>query len=115
MLVERLRSGEEVILRKSETSMGAGPFEEPRGTFSDDELTELALEADPNALLEPDAVAWHGSFGLQSGLLPEWYMPTPRSSRQGPWPRAVVIALIAGFLLINAFGLCITSGFISWA
>lgn len=83
--------------------------------LSDDELTALALAADPTAPLDPDAVAWNGAMLHQPGLLPDWYMPTPASSRPGRWPRAVVVGLVAGFLLINAFGLCITSGFISVA
>jgi hypothetical protein len=81
--------------------------------LSDDELSALALAADPAAPLDPDAVAWNGAMLHRPGLLPDWYMPTPASGRPGRWPRAVVLGLVAGFLLINAFGLCVTSGFIS--
>jgi hypothetical protein len=81
--------------------------------LSDDELAALALAADPSAPLDSDAVAWNGAFLHRPGLLPDWYMPTPASARPGRWPRAVVVGLVAGFLLINAFGLCVTSGFIS--
>jgi hypothetical protein len=83
--------------------------------FSDEELTELALAADPHAPLDGDAVAWDGAVLHQPGLLPDWYMPTPASARRGRLPRAVVIGLVVGFLVINAFGLCITSGFITFA
>ncbi len=90
-------------------------FESPAGSgpFTDEELTALALAADPRAPLDPAAIAWDGAVLHQRGLLPDWYMPTP-VARRGLLPRAVVIALVAGFLMINAFGLCITSGFISF-
>ena len=81
--------------------------------ITDEELTLLALAADPHAPLDPDAAAWDGAVLHQRGLLPDWYMPTP-AARRGPLPRAVVIVLVAGFLVINAFGLCVTSGFISF-
>ena len=83
--------------------------------ISDDELTALALAADPAAPLDEDAVAWNGTMMHRSGLLPDWYMPTPAAMRTGRLPRALVITLIVGFVAINAFGLCITSGFISVA
>lgn len=81
--------------------------------ISDEELTALALAADPRAPLNPDAVAWDGAILHQPGLLPDWYMPTPAGARVGRWPRSVVIGLTVGFLMINAAGLCVTSGFIS--
>jgi hypothetical protein len=83
--------------------------------ISDQELTALALAADPSVPLDRDAVAWDGAILHQPGLLPDWYMPTPAGSRDGRWPRSVVIGLTVGFLMINAAGLCITSGFISLA
>ena len=81
--------------------------------FTDGELTALALGAYPPTALDPGAVAWDGAVLHQPGLLPDWYMPTP-VARRGLLPRAVVITLVTGFLMINAFGLCITSGFISF-
>jgi hypothetical protein len=42
-------------------------------------------------------------------------MPSPSYQLRGRWTRAVVITLIVGFLVIDAFGLCITSGFLSFA
>ena len=83
--------------------------------IGDDELAALALSADPNAPIEPDAVPWDGLMLHRSGLLPDWYMPTPAALRSGRLPRVLVITLIVGFVAINAFGLCITSGFISVA
>ena len=90
-------------------------LERSGGVISDEELTELALAADPNAPLDPDARPWSPSVGSSPQLLPDWYMPTPRTVRGGSWPGAVVAFIIVGFLVIDACGLCITSGFLSWA
>jgi hypothetical protein len=83
--------------------------------ISDEELEAMALAADPKAPLDPDAVPWTPAAGLSPELLPDWYMPTPRTARFGSWPGAVVALLIVGFLVIDACGLCITSGFLSVA
>lgn len=91
------------------------PLDSSVASFSDDELTALALAADPNAVLDPNAVAWSGIGFEPPGLLPNWYMPVPSYQLRGRLSRAVVITLIAGFLVIDAFGLCITSGFLSFA
>lgn len=88
----------------------------PEGVVSDDELTRLALAADPAAPLDPDATAWTPELdgGLQ--LLPAWYMPLPRTRAAGRrWPATLAAVVVVGFLLIDACGLCITSGFLSWA
>jgi hypothetical protein len=84
------------------------------GPISDDELTALALAADPRAPLDPDAVPWRES-AWQRGLLPDWYMPRPMAAGRGRGTRIVVYTVVAGFLVIGAFGLCITSGFLSLA
>ena len=78
-----------------------------------DELTELALAADPDQPLDDDAVPWRptgpgGSLG--PGLLPDWYMPGSVGRRHQRWHGAVVVVIIAAFLLINGLGLCITYG-----
>ena len=81
---------------------------------TDAELAELALAADPGAPVSADAVPWRAASAL-SGYLPEWYMPAP-TARSRPRSTAVVIAVVVvGFLIIDACGLCITSGFLSWA
>jgi hypothetical protein len=82
-------------------------------SISDEELASLALAADPDAPLELDAVPWN--FGFGSNLLPEWYMPRPVARGRGRGTRIVVGSLVVGFLVIGAFGLCITSGFIQFA
>jgi hypothetical protein len=79
------------------------------------ELDRLALAADPATAIDPHAVAWVGAAQLGQDLLPEWYMPRPTASGRHRWTRLLVVSIIAGILLINAFGLCVTSGFISVA
>ncbi len=79
--------------------------------FSDEELTELALAADPDAPLDPGATPWQAGEGAL-GLLPDWYMPapSPRRRRLTGWRRTVVITLVVAFVLIDAAGLCSTYG-----
>jgi len=98
-------------MRDFEARPPGDPLAEER--WSDEELTALALAGDLDAPLAPDAVAWEGAALHRAGLLPQWYMPTPVASRRGRWPRTVVLILIIGFLVIDGFGLCITSGFLS--
>jgi hypothetical protein len=89
----------------------AGDIEQD--SISDEELTSLALAADPDAPLELDSIPWN--FGFGSNPLPEWYMPLPMARGRGRGTRIVVGSLVVGFLIIGAFGLCITSGFIQFA
>jgi len=83
--------------------------------FSDEELSAFALAAEPITTLDADAMPWGGGDARTPSLLPNWYMPSPSYHVRGRWTRAIVITLIVGFLVIDAFGLCITSGFISFA
>jgi hypothetical protein len=81
--------------------------------ITDDELIALALAADPDAPLSDDAVPvelYMSQFpSPMPGPLPVWYMPAARA-RSHPWWRPVVLVLIVGFLMIDAFGLCATYG-----
>jgi hypothetical protein len=74
------------------------------------ELDELALAADPDAPIPDDAVPLSVYLGQAPGLLPTWYMPSPMVRHGGRWRTPVVIAIIAAFLVIEAFGLCSTFG-----
>jgi hypothetical protein len=82
-------------------------------TVDDDELTRQALAADPDAPIPADAVAWSarpeaaGATGMS-----DWYMaPLGQGRSASPgWHRRVAIAVIAAIGLINAAGLCITYG-----
>jgi len=80
---------------------------------SDDELTALALAADPEVAVDDNAVCLADLLDSPpSRLLPEWYMPAP----MGParllrgWRRGVVLLVVASFLVITAAGLCNTYG-----
>jgi hypothetical protein len=77
---------------------------------SDDELTALALAADPDAPLAPDAVPMAHFLGSPVGALPEWYMAPVTGRPSGRARRAVILAVVGAFLLIEAFGLCSTYG-----
>jgi hypothetical protein len=81
---------------------------------SDDELTALALAADPDVVLGDDAVPI--GVGDERGLLPSWYMPVPRLRGGGRGRRLVLATLIGALLVVNGVGLCVTYGFpeIAW-
>ncbi len=78
--------------------------------FSDEELTALALAADPDQLPDEDAVPLDFYQQRAPGGLPQWYMPPVVVRRWRGWRLPVVFAVIAGFLLVDAFGFCITYG-----
>jgi hypothetical protein len=78
--------------------------------FSDDELTALALASDVDQPLSPDAVPLDLYASQGGGLLPAWYMPPVTARRARHWRVPLVWVVIASFLLIDAFGLCITYG-----
>lgn len=78
--------------------------------LTEEELTELALAADPAAPLDPDAVPMNAYLGERPGLLPDWYMPAPTIRRARAWRVPVVLAVVGAFLLIEALGLCSTFG-----
>ncbi|HUF85433.1 MAG TPA: hypothetical protein VMQ81_12675 [Acidimicrobiia bacterium] len=85
----------------------------PASSVSDDELTALALAADPDVEMDDDAVCLADLLDSPAPrLLPEWYMRAP----MGParplrgWRRGVVLLVVASFLLITAAGLCNTYG-----
>lgn len=85
------------------------------GPFTDDELSALALAADPDAPIADDAVPFQQP-AADGALLPEWYMPVPASSRRTR-PRVVAVAAIIGSLVVvNGAGLCVTYGLpeIAW-
>ena len=78
--------------------------------LSDDELTALALAADPDAPIPEDAVPVGVHLARRGPSLPLWYM-APAVSRGGHrWKAPFVIAVVAAFLLIDAMGLCNTYG-----
>ncbi len=86
--------------------------------LTDEELTALAMAADPDQPLPADAVPFDlylSEFPSPSpGPLPAWYMPAARA-RNHPWWRPVVLVLIFAFLLVDAYGLCATYGSLVFA
>jgi len=81
--------------------------------LTDEELTALALAADPDAEVPADATSlWDLTRGHEEHLLPEWYMPSPMAGMLGAhrWWRWVAVAIIVAFLAIDAYGLCSTYG-----
>jgi hypothetical protein len=84
--------------------------------IADDELTALALAADPDQPVDPDALPISLSTAATSPLLPEWYMPAPISTGRGRARRVMLGALVLILVAINAAGLCVTYGFpeIAW-
>lgn len=80
--------------------------------LTDDELTALALAADPDTVIDEDAQSFWAATAETEGLLPEWYMPSSTGSTRLPrgWRRRVVLLIIISFLAIAASGLCSTYG-----
>jgi len=78
--------------------------------WTDDELTALALADLPGRPPAADAVPLATYLGDDPGLLPTWYMPTPMTRIRPRWRTPVVVAIVAAFVAIEAFGLCSTFG-----
>ena len=85
------------------------------GELSDDELTTLALAADPEQELDPGAVPLTPYGSLSCHSLPLWYMPPATARAAGGWRVPIVASVVLALLLINALGLCITYGVLSVA
>jgi hypothetical protein len=83
--------------------------------ISDEELTELALAADPDEPLPEDAVPIGVHLAQFAAPLPAWYMPPVVRMGGRRWRAPVVLAVVAAFLLIDAMGLCNTYGILSLA
>jgi hypothetical protein len=79
--------------------------------ISDEELTALALAADPDMVLTDDAVPMRPLHADGAPLLPEWYMPVAASRARKDWRSRVSITIAVGMIFINAFGICMTNGF----
>ena len=86
------------------------------GSFTDDELTALALAAPASDVADDEAVSyWDVVAPRDLGLLPEWYMPSPSAGprRLAGWRRQLVFLVIGSIVAINAAGLCITYGHVT--
>lgn len=84
-------------------------------TFTDEELAELAMAADPDAPIDDDAVPF-GRASVEGTALPEWYMPAPGSIRRTRPRMLAVVAIIVSFLIVDGAGFCVTNGWpeIAW-
>jgi hypothetical protein len=78
--------------------------------ISDEELTALALAADPSLPLEPDAMPISLAAGPFTGVLPSWYMAPAGTGRIARWRAPFVLVVVGAFLLIEVLGLCNTYG-----
>lgn len=86
---------------------------DPYGQVDDDDLTAQAMAEAPADTPDDDAVSyWDVVEPVRSGLLPDWYMPTPSAGarRLTGWRRRVVFLVIFAIGVINAAGLCVTYG-----
>lgn len=79
--------------------------------ITDEELTALAMAADPDAPIPDDAVPFGtGHDGDVVALLPSWYMPA-LGHRPGRGRRIVLAGLVCSLLAANVVGFCVTNGF----
>jgi hypothetical protein len=81
-------------------------------TFTDEELADLALSADPDDVeIDDDAVPF-GVEPVGAGLLPSWYMPAPMAAVGTHRRRRALIVggIVAALVIVNGFGLCVTYG-----
>ena len=98
---------------RSDAGPDGAPWADPVPTgepLGDDELTALALADTPGLPPTADAVPLATYLGEEDGLLPAWYMPTPMTRIRPRWRTPVVVAIVAAFVAIEAFGLCSTFG-----
>jgi hypothetical protein len=79
--------------------------------LTEEELTSLAMAADPDAPLSDDAIPLSLHLAQFAGAaLPEWYMAPATSGSGRRWRTPVVLAIVFAFGLIEALGLCNTFG-----
>ncbi len=79
--------------------------------ITDEELTEIALAAQPHDPMADDAVPFRSLDAEGEPLLPEWYMPVSTGRARRDWRSRVAISMCVGLVLISSCGLCITNGF----
>ena len=83
--------------------------------IDDDELLAQALAADPDAPLPADAIPFAAGDVAGTAPLGDWYMPSSvQASAEPGWRRRVAIGVIGCIGLVNAAGLCITYGHLTF-
>ncbi len=83
------------------------PFDEVE--FTDEELTELALDAEPFDPFDPDVEQFGDHDPNRFPLLPQWYMPAPGITRS-KGRAAVMFGFAIALVVINVGGFCVTWG-----
>ncbi len=96
----------------SPTDAGEEGVDQP---FTDEELTELALAADPAVPLADDAIPFAPNADRHISFLPQWYMPPVMLRTPKRWHRWAIVAVVVAFVTIDLFGLCSTYGPLSAA
>lgn len=83
--------------------------------ISDEELTALALAADHDTPIDPDARPFIADE-TSPALLPGWYMPPAVARATGRARRVVIASIVGALVVVNAAGLCVTFGLpeIAW-
>ena len=82
-------------------------------SWTDDELSELALGADPRERLTADATPLDGSAPAGGGPLAGWHGAGVARGVTARPRRIAALSVVGAFLVINALGLCATYGVIS--
>ena len=80
-----------------------------RVTFTDEELTELALDAELFDPFDPEVECFGGPDPAKFAVIPEWYMPAPGIPRS-KFKAAVMLGLAASLIVITVGGFCVTYG-----
>jgi hypothetical protein len=78
----------------------------PGEAVSDEELTEIALAADPDGPLDPRAQPLEFFAPTHGVGLPQWYMPQVTRVRCSGWRMPVTVGIVAVLLALEALGLC---------
>ena len=100
---------------KAELRQNELPPRSSEELLTDQELTDLALAADPDAAVPADAVPidevlTSGEARNADDLLPSWYMPAiARRSLHG-WRRRVVLLIVISFAATATYGVCSAYG-----
>jgi hypothetical protein len=80
-----------------------------RVTFTDDELTEMALEAEPFDPFDPEVEQFGDDNPAKFAVIPEWYMPAPGIVRSRP-RAAVMFGFAISLIVCTVGGFCVTYG-----
>jgi hypothetical protein len=81
-----------------------------RVTFTDEELTRLALDAEPFDPFDPAVQQFAGAGDpARFPVIPEWYMPAPGIPRSRA-RAAVMLGFAVSLVVITIGGFCVTLG-----